>query len=144
MCIWHQSDRHMRVCILHQSECRFCSLVWEVFKFQRISVGFVKWNHQLEWEMLLFCVFNMYFTTLYDKCNSTGWMKDISLPIVNVFLMLWKWWMVVQKKMEFCALYVAWSWLLFLHNESKWKNFQSNIACGVHELQQTFWFSAVL
>ena len=54
--------------------------------------------------MLLFCVFNMYFTALYDKCNTTGWMKDISLPIVNVFLMLWKWWMVVQKKMEFCAL----------------------------------------
>ena len=54
--------------------------------------------------MLLFCVFNMCFTALYDKCNTTGWMKDISLPIVNVFLMLWKWWMVVQKKMELCAL----------------------------------------
>ena len=26
--------------------------------------------------MLLFCVFNMYFTALYDKCNTTGWMKD--------------------------------------------------------------------
>ena len=33
---------------------------------------------------------------------------------------------------------VARSWLLFLPNKSKWKNFQSNIACGVHELQQTF------
>ena len=31
------------------------------------------------------------------------------------------------------------SWLLFLHNESEWKNFESNIAWGVDELHQTFW-----
>ena len=31
------------------------------------------------------------------------------------------------------------SWLLFLHDESEWKNFESNIAWGVDELHQTFW-----
>ena len=35
---------------------------------------------------------------------------------------------------------VARSWLLFLHDESEWKNFESNIAWGVDELHQTFWF----
>ena len=32
------------------------------------------------------------------------------------------------------------SWLLFLHEESEWKNFESNIAWGVDELHQTFLF----
>ena len=37
----------------------FCSLVWEVLKFQRSTGGtrgerFAKWNHLLEWEMLAF------------------------------------------------------------------------------------------
>ena len=35
---------------------------------------------------------------------------------------------------------VAQSWLLFLHDESEWKNFESNIVWGVDELHQTFWF----
>ena len=35
---------------------------------------------------------------------------------------------------------VARSCLLFLHDESEWKNFESNIAWGVDELYQTFWF----
>ena len=35
---------------------------------------------------------------------------------------------------------VARSWLLFLHDESEWTNFESNIAWGVDELHQTFWF----
>ena len=30
-------------------------------------------------------------------------MKDIRLPMVNVLLVLWKWWTVVREKMEFCA-----------------------------------------
>ena len=38
------------------------------------------------------------------KRNATGQMKDIRLPIVNVLLMLWKWWIVVREKMESCAL----------------------------------------
>ena len=46
--------------------------------------------------------------------------------------MLWKWW-IVRDKMEFCAK------LLFLHDE-RVKNFESNIAWGVDELHQTFWF----
>ena len=36
-----------------------------------------------------FSVFlNVYFTALYEKCDTTGQMKDIRLPIVNVLLML--------------------------------------------------------
>ena len=47
----------------------------------------------------------MYFTALYEKCDTTRQMKDIRLPKVNVLLMLWKWWIVVREKMEFCALW---------------------------------------
>ena len=35
VCTSHQSDRRIRVRISHQSDRSFCSLVWEVFKFQR-------------------------------------------------------------------------------------------------------------
>ena len=35
-----------------------------------------------------------------------------------------------------CTL--ARSWLLFLHDESEWKNFESNISRGADELHQTF------
>ena len=49
------------------------------------------------------------FTALYEKCDSTGQMKDIRLPIVHVLLMLSR-------------------WRIVLHDESVWKNFQSNIA----------------
>ena len=31
-------------------------------------------------------------------------------------------------------------WLSFLHEESEWKNFESNFARGVDELHQTYWF----
>ena len=34
--------------------------------------------------------------------------------------------------------------LLFLHDESQRKNFESNIAWGIHELHQTFWFEQFL
>ena len=63
----------------------------------------------------------MYFTALYEKNDTTGHMKDIRLPIVNVFLMLWKWWLVVREKMEFLHT-AARSWLLFLHDGSECKN----------------------
>ena len=39
---------------------------------------------------------------------------------------------------------VARSWLLFLHEESERKNFESYIAWGVGELHQTFWFEQFL
>ena len=48
-------------------------------------------------------------------------MKHIRLPIVNVFLMLWKWWLAVREKMEFLHT-AARSWLLFLHDRSECKN----------------------
>ena len=50
-----------------------------------------------------FVFFNMYLTVLHEKCDTTGQMKDISLPIVNVLLMLRKWWIVVREKMQSCA-----------------------------------------
>ena len=50
-----------------------------------------------------FYFFNVYFTALYEKCDTTGQMKDIRLPIVNVLIMLWKWWIVIREKMESCA-----------------------------------------
>ena len=36
----------------------------------------------------LFCVFNMYFTARYEKCDASGQMEDIRLHIVNELLML--------------------------------------------------------
>ena len=30
----------------------------------------------------------MYLTALHEKCDTSGQMKDISLPLVNVLLML--------------------------------------------------------
>ena len=44
------------------------------------------------------------FPALYEKCDATGQMKDVRLPIVNVLLVLRKWWIAVRKKIEFCAL----------------------------------------
>ena len=63
----------------------------------------------------------MYFTAPYEKYDTTGHMKHIRLPIVNVFLMLWKWWLVVREKMEFLHT-AARIWLLFLHDGSECKN----------------------
>ena len=36
-----------------------------------------------------FSVFNVYFTALYEECDTTGRMKDIRLPILNVLLLPW-------------------------------------------------------
>ena len=47
--------------------------------------------------------FFVFLTALHEKCDTTGQMKDISLPIVNVLLMLRKWWIVVREKMQSCA-----------------------------------------
>ena len=51
--------------------------------------------------------FYVYFTALYEKCDTTGQMKDIRLPIVSVLLMLWKWWIVVREKFEFCSTIIV-------------------------------------
>ena len=49
--------------------------------------------------------------------------------------------MVDSCSKENAVLYtMAWSWLMFLHDKSEWKIFESNIAWGVDELHQTFWF----
>ena len=40
-------------------------------------------------------------------------MKDIRLPIINVLLMPWKWWIVVREKVEFCALQYVYGYCSF-------------------------------
>ena len=86
VCCSHQSDRLEYVRYLASIRASFCSLVWEVFKFQRSNGGFgesVKWNHLLDEKCWLFCVFNVYFIALYEICDTTGQMKDIKLPLHN-------------------------------------------------------------
>ena len=95
---------------LDQSERSFCSLVWEMFKFQRSNGGFGESGSQdgiiiQNEKWWLFCVYNVYFTALKEKCDTTEQMKDIRLSILNVLLMLWKWCIVFREKMEFCALW---------------------------------------
>ena len=93
VCISHQSDRRIRVCISHHSERRFCSLVQQMFKVQRSNGGFgesgssngIIFQNEKCW---LFCVFNVHFAALYEKCDTSGQMKDIRLSIVNMLLML--------------------------------------------------------
>ena len=46
----------------------------------------------------------MYFTLLYEKCDTTGQMKDIRLP-------------VEKKERKWSPVHLAQSWLLFLHEE---------------------------
>ena len=64
---------------------------------------------------------------------------DERLPVGNVLLVLWKWWINSCSRENGVLCTVARSWLLFLHDESEWKNFESNITWGVDELHQTFW-----
>ena len=117
VCCSHQSDRRIRVCISHQSERRFCSLVWEVLKFQR-SNGV----YRASWEMRKYLTDVRYQITCSKRVAHAVKMVD-SCSRDNGVL---------------CT--VAWSWLLFLHDESEWKNFELNIAWGVDEFHQTFWF----
>ena len=142
VCMSHQSDRRIRICISHQSERRFCSLVWEVFKFQRRGVRrerFVNWNHLLEWEMLAFlCFKRVFYRALWEM---RYYWTDKRYQITNSKRVAH-----AVKMMDSCTIEkgglctVARSWLLFLHEESERKNFESNIAWGVGELHQTFWF----
>ena len=86
VCCSHQSDRLGYVRYLAPIRASFCSLVWEVFKFQWSNGEFgksVKWNHLLDEKCWLFCVFTVYFTALYEICDTTGQMKDIKLPLHN-------------------------------------------------------------
>ena len=68
----------------------------------------------------------MYFTALYEKCDTTGQMKDIiahSKRVTHAVKMVDS---CSRENGVLCT--VARSWLLFLHDESEWKNFESNIA----------------
>ena len=70
VCCSHQSDRLEYVRYLAPIRASFCSLVWEVFKFQRSNGEFgesVKWNHLFRWEMLAFlCFQRVFYRTLWD------------------------------------------------------------------------------
>ena len=52
----------------------------------------------------------MYFTALYEKCDTTGQMKDAVKMVDSC----------TRENGVLCN--VARSWLLFLHDESEWKN----------------------
>ena len=60
-----------------------CSNFNEVMRDSERAVRKI-WNEKC-W---LFCVFNLYFTALHEKYDTTGQMKDIRLLIGNVLLML--------------------------------------------------------
>ena len=71
---------------------------------------------------------------LYEKCDITeqityGKRVTHAMKVVDSYS---------RENGVLCT--VARSCLLFLHDESEWKNFESNIAWGVDELYQTFWF----
>ena len=87
--ISHQSDRRIRVHISHQSESRFV-LSFERLKFQQSNGGFGEsdWQNGIIFQnekCWLFCVSDVYFTALHEKCDTIGQMKDIRLPIVSCY-----------------------------------------------------------
>ena len=61
----------------------------------------------------------MYFAAFYEKCDTTGQMKDIRY-LVDV--------LDSCSRVNGVLCTVARSWLLFLLDESEWTNFESNIA----------------
>ena len=63
-----------------------CSNFNEVMGDSKRAVRKMESSHRMDcW---IFCIFNVYFTALYEKCDTSEQMKDIRLPIVNVLLML--------------------------------------------------------
>ena len=69
----------------------------------------------------------MYFTAHYEKCDTIGQMKDIRSPIVKRITHAVKMGGSCSRENGVLCTVVR-SWLLFLHDESEWKNFESNIA----------------
>ena len=93
VCFLHQSDRLGYVMYLAPVKASFLFFGLRGVQISLKKRGirrerFVKWNHFLDKKCWLFCVFNVYFTAFYEKCDTTGQMKDIRLPIVNVLLVL--------------------------------------------------------
>ena len=83
----------------------------------------------------------MYFTALLEKCDTTDERRKTDERNQITYN---KCVTHVVKIMDSCSrenavlCTVARPWLLFLHDESEWKKFESNIARGVVELHQTF------
>ena len=83
--ISHQSDRRIRVCISHQSEHRFCPLFERCSNFNEEMRDSERAVREMKSS---FVMRNVSFFAFYEKCDTTGQMKDIRLPIVNVLLLL--------------------------------------------------------
>ena len=100
---------------------------------------FVNWNHLLEWEMLAFLCFKRVFYRALREMRyywtDERYQITYSKRVTHAVKMVDS---CSRENGVLCT--VARSWLLFLHDESEWKNFESNIAWGVDELHQTFWF----
>ena len=121
----------------------FGFLVWEVSNFNEVMVDSSGSQMELSFRMRN-VGFSVFLTCILPRFMRNAIpLKDIRLPLVTVSLMLWKWLIVVSsctRENGILCTVARWSWLLFPHDESGWKNFESNIAWGVDELHQTFWF----
>ena len=100
---------------------------------------FVNWNHLLEREMLAFlCFYRVFYRILREMRHhwtDERYQVTYSKRVTHAVKMVDS---CTRENGVLCT--VARSWLLFLHDESEWKIFESNIAWGVDELHQTFWF----
>ena len=94
---------------------------------------------ELEWEMLAFlCFKRVFYRALWEMryyWTDKRYQITNSKRVAHAVKMMDS---CTREKGGLCT--VARSWLLFLHEESERKNFESNIAWGVGELHQTFWF----
>ena len=94
---------------------------------------------ELEWEMLAFLCFKRVFYRALREMRyywtDERYQITYSKRVTHAVKMVDS---CSRENGVLCT--VARSWLLFLHDESEWKNFESNIAWGVDELHQTFWF----
>ena len=92
VCCSHQSNRLGYVSRTNQSVVfvlwfERCSNFNEVMGNSERAVRKLESSFRLG-SVGFFVFLNVYFTALYEKCDTTGQMKDIRLPIVNVLLML--------------------------------------------------------
>ena len=98
--------RSFRVCISHQTERRFCSLVWECSNFNEVIGDSERAVRKMESSFRMRNVgFSVFLTCILPRFKRNAIQLDSwEISIVNVLLMLWKWWIVVREKMESCAL----------------------------------------
>ena len=114
------------VCCSHQSD----RLGYVTRTNQIAASGYVSRTNQ-----------SVFFFLWFERCSNFNEVRGDSVRAVRKMESSFRMRMVDSCSREIGVLCtVARSWLLFLHDESEWKNFESNIAWGVDELHQTFWF----